>query len=104
MTAACIVIAGTLAIDPAQRDQLVRMLDEVATATRAEPGCVEYRISVDLEDDNRFRILEEWASAADLEAHMRTPHIATFLAQLSRMRVLAMTIDRYVASAKRRLV
>ena len=99
-----IVIAGWLAIDPAQREQLVRLLTEVAEASRAEPGCCEYRVSVDLDAANRFRVLEEWASNDELEAHTRAPHVTRFLTELSRLRIVGMSIDRYVATAKRRIV
>jgi quinol monooxygenase YgiN len=50
----------------------------MASASRSEDGCIEYRFSFDVDDPLLVRIYEEWASDADLAAHFTTDHFAAF--------------------------
>ena len=54
-------------------------LTAVLTPTRAEAGCVSYLLSQSAADPSTFVTEEVWASQADLDAHMQTPHIAQAL-------------------------
>jgi quinol monooxygenase YgiN len=103
-TDAVIVVAASLSIDPAQREELAALLGEVAVATRAEPGCRAYRVAVDLEAPHRFWVLEEWASDAALEAHLATAHVGRFWTALTRLRVAGVSVDRYVVASKRKVI
>jgi quinol monooxygenase YgiN len=47
--------------------------------TRAEPGCISYRLYQDVEDENAFTLVEEWESQAVLDDHFRTPHFDRLL-------------------------
>lgn len=74
-----IVVVGKVRTDAARRDELVRLGQEVARASREEAGCLGYRVFQDTEDPLAFVFVEEWADQEALEAHFRTPHIATFM-------------------------
>ena len=74
-----IVVVGKVRTDEARRDELVRISQDVARASREEEGCLGYRIFQDTEDPDAFVFVEEWADQAALDAHFRTPHIATFM-------------------------
>lgn len=41
----------------------------------AEKGCLQYELTQSTTDENKFVLLERWASEADLEAHLQTPHM-----------------------------
>lgn len=75
-----LVIAASLPIKPEQRDAAIAAAVKMAQATREEPGCLAYAFYQDLEDPNRFHVFEKWESAAALEAHFKTPHMADFQA------------------------
>ena len=51
---------------------------KVMLATRAEDGCIEYNYAEDVLDPGLIRVSELWASRAQLDAHMRTPHMAVW--------------------------
>lgn len=73
-----IVIAGTARVQSEHREQAHAAARTMAAASRAEPGCRQYRFSVDLDDPDVVHVFEEWDSAEALEVHFATPHMAEF--------------------------
>jgi quinol monooxygenase YgiN len=65
--------------DPAKHDEAAAAAVEVMKATRAEEGNEGYTFSADLEEPGLFHISERWTSNEALDAHMTTPHMATFM-------------------------
>jgi quinol monooxygenase YgiN len=74
-----IVVVGRVKSDADRRGELIRIGQAVAAASRAEQGCISYRVYEDTELDNEFVFVEEWADEAALQAHFATPHIAEFM-------------------------
>lgn len=66
--------------------------------TRKEKGCLHYAFSTDLATSNRFQLSELWDSAASLEAHFQSAHMATFRAGLAQLRIRKKTVQRYRAT------
>ena len=71
----------------------------VVAATREEAGCQWYGIAVDVADPCVVWVSEQWASQADLDAHLRTPHVAAFLGACSALEILDMEVRRYEVSS-----
>jgi quinol monooxygenase YgiN len=74
-----IVVVGRVTTDAERRDELVRIGEEVASASRAEDGCLSYALYADTTNADRFVFVEEWESQEALERHFGTPHIALFM-------------------------
>jgi quinol monooxygenase YgiN len=74
-----IVVVGRVVTDAARREDLKRIGQAVAQASRAEEGCLSYRLYEDTETENEFVFVEEWESEEALQRHFRTPHIAQFM-------------------------
>ncbi len=74
-----IVVVGRVSTDAEKRDDLVRIGQAVARASREEAGCLAYAVYEDTEAPDRFVFVEEWESMAALQAHFATPHIAEFM-------------------------
>lgn len=55
-------------------------LTTLAEATRREEGCLSYDLHESGAAPGVFVTVEEWADQAALDAHLRTPHVATALA------------------------
>ncbi len=51
-------------------------------ATRGEKGCLAYDLNRDTKAPEQYLVYERWQSLAALEAHLKSPHIATLLAAL----------------------
>jgi quinol monooxygenase YgiN len=94
-----IVIAGTLPINPAQRDTAAAAALTMSAASKAEPGCGAYEFSWDLGDPNLLHIREEWESQDALDAHFATPHMADFGAALGGLLAGAPSLTRYEVSS-----
>ena len=70
------------------------MMDE----TQKESGCRHYAFSADLSAPSRFQLSELWENEEALDAHFRSPHMATFRAGLAQLRIQQRTVKRYDAS------
>ncbi|ACI58018.1 Antibiotic biosynthesis monooxygenase (plasmid) [Rhizobium leguminosarum bv. trifolii WSM2304] len=87
-----ITIIGTVVGRPDTRDELERLLAAQVEPTRSEPGCINYDFHVDANDECIFIFYENWASQADLDAHMLMPHLAPLMGQIDRLLAEPITI------------
>ena len=69
-----ILIAGTVDVDPAQRDAALEAGRPHMEATRAQQGCLDYVWSADLLVPGRIYVYERWQSEEALAAHFSGPH------------------------------
>lgn len=87
-----IVVTGTIELAAEDSETLIEPVIEVMRLTALEKGCIVYRFYRDLENAALFRIYEEWDSQADLDAHLKSPHIAEFGKALRSVRVVGQSI------------
>lgn len=66
-------------------EELRALLEGLIEPTRAEPGCLDYRLMADRENDLRFMFVEEWRDAEALDAHFTTPHLQNALARFPNL-------------------
>ena len=90
-----LIIAGTIQIDPSKQDAVTPAALEVMKATRAESGCISYTFSTDLGEPGLIHVFEEWESQEALDAHFKTPHMATFQQAMAGFGIRSMKIQRY---------
>jgi quinol monooxygenase YgiN len=74
-----IVVVGRVSSDAEKRDELIRVGQAVAAASRSEDGCISYRVYEDTEVANEFVFVEEWESDDALKRHFATSHIRDFM-------------------------
>jgi quinol monooxygenase YgiN len=74
-----IVVVGRVQTDADKREDLIRIGQAVAQASRAEAGCISYRVYEDTEIENDFVFVEEWENSEALQRHFATSHIAEFM-------------------------
>ena len=65
-----VIVAGTLEVDPDQREAFLAGRIDGMRASRAEPGCLEYTLSADPIDPRRVVLFERWARQEDLDTHL----------------------------------
>lgn len=79
-----IVIVGTIRIfSHEDKERMLVQMREMGDATRAEPGAVEYRSSLDLFDPLLFHILEVWKTEDDVKAHNTSAHMKKLIENTS---------------------
>jgi quinol monooxygenase YgiN len=99
-----IVVAGTVAINPASREEAARVALKMVAATQQESGCLAYDFWCDLADPNRFHVFEEWETQEALEAHFQTSHMAEFMQALPTLVASAPNIMRYEVDSVSQLI
>jgi len=95
-----IVISGTIVIDPANLDAATAAVAELETATRAEPGNIEYAFWLSHSEPGTLHVFEEWADEDALNAHMGSEHMAAFLGAAGAFGITGTDISRYDVSNK----
>jgi|HubBroStandDraft_1064217.scaffolds.fasta_scaffold09790_2 quinol monooxygenase YgiN len=60
---------------PAERaDEAQRLFEQLAAASRAEPGCRGYLVARGIADPTTFVLYETWDDQAALDVHYATEH------------------------------
>jgi len=77
-----IVVVARVSTDAERRDEMVRLGQTVAAASREEAGCLNYALYQNTESENDFVMVEEWEDDEALQRHFRTAHIAAFMGAL----------------------
>lgn len=80
-----VTIIGTVIARPETRVELEQLLAAQVEPTRAEPGCINYDFHVDARDSCVFVFYENWSSQADLDAHLKMPHLLPLMSELDRL-------------------
>lgn len=97
-----VIVAGSLQIDPDQRDAFLARKEPGMRATRAEPGCLEYTFSADPTDPARVLVIERWARQEDLDAHLAAAQVRRAAARAGEPPTVA-SIFVYDVTAERPL-
>lgn len=92
-----IVIAGTGSLPPENTDAFMAAANEMAAASRAEDGNIEYCFSV--EAPGKIRFFEIWESEEALGAHFTAPHIEAFGAAINELGITGMDGKKYEVSS-----
>ena len=90
-----IIVHGTFPIKAEVRDYALDLMREMASASRAEKGCITYEFYVGLSDPNVLMLFQEWASVDALQGHFETEHMEAFLQQLPSILAGEVATRRY---------
>lgn len=60
---------------PGKGREQIAAYEKLAPIVRAEPGCLQYDLHAVVGDEDRFILIERWASTEALAAHDVTPHM-----------------------------
>lgn len=75
----------SLQVKQGQEERFETAFAKARQATRKEKGCLAYDLNRDAKEPTRYLVYERWKGLADLEAHLRTPHITTLLGELKEL-------------------
>lgn len=104
-------VIATIHLQPGCRDAYLAEFERNVAQVRAEPGCIDYRPTVDADTGlvsqqpvgpDAVVVVERWASLDALKVHDAAPHMVAFRARVRdlvrareiRMLVSAATADR----------
>lgn len=75
-----ILITLKMAIRPERMAEFEPIALQYARDVAAEPGCLFFEVSRSLTDPNTLVVVEGFADGAAGESHMKTDHVAAFMA------------------------
>lgn len=90
-----ILIAGTVDVDPAQREPALAAAHELLAPTRAQPGCLDYVWAPDSATPGRIYVYERWADEPSLAAHFAGPWYRKMLAAIGRHGIRKVDVLKY---------
>jgi Uncharacterized conserved protein len=90
-----LVVAGSVRIDPAKRDDVIEATIEVMQETRKLPGCISFVFSADLEEPGVLHVFQEWESQEALDRHLAEPRLEAVRLRLGSLGVRETAVHRY---------
>jgi quinol monooxygenase YgiN len=69
-----LIIAGTITVDPDDREKFLALRQDTVAKARQMKGCLEYAFSADIVDPSCVRLFERWESEDDVAAWMVAHH------------------------------
>jgi len=87
-------VLAMITAKPGMRDAILKEFRANVPAVLAEKGCIEYGPAVDADGigpiqtklgPDSFVVVEKWATAEDLAAHGKAPHMAAYGAKVRDM-------------------
>ena len=99
-----IIVNGIVRFGAGEIDRLRDSMARNVEATRAEEGCEHYTYAVDISDPDLLHVAERWRDDAAIEAHMGSPHMGEFMAEIGASKIEAISIKAYEASFLRNVL
>ncbi len=93
-----LIVAGTIQVDPEQREAVLAAVAPMVEATRAEAGCRAYVFSPDPGDPAVVQLFELWDDQAALDAHFASDHMAAWQARAADLPIRGRDITKYLVS------
>lgn len=60
------------------RERALKAMEWMAIESRAEPGVIDYRVTVDIEEPNVLRIVEQYEDSEAAQSHESSEHLDEF--------------------------
>lgn len=74
-----IIVRTTLKVLPEKQLEVMQTLLSLIKPVGEEPGCKSYSAFCDINDKNRFILLEEWETQKDLDSHIKSHRFGVLL-------------------------
>jgi quinol monooxygenase YgiN len=94
-----LVLAGSVRIDPAKRNDVVEATIEVMQESRKLPGCISFVFAADLEDPGVLHVFQEWETPEALNRHLTAPRVEAIRLRLGSLGVREVAVQRYSISS-----
>lgn len=90
-----IIIAGTIELEPARRDEALTTAKPFIDGALTQEGCEAYTWCADLSSPGRVEVFERWTREADLAAHFTGPHYLAMLKALGAFGLKSFDVSKY---------
>jgi quinol monooxygenase YgiN len=76
-----LICAGTFRARKGVTHPVMKAMEAMATASRAEDGCEDFSYARDVFDPTLIRVFEVWRDATSFQAHRAMPHLTAWRAK-----------------------
>ncbi|MBW2419472.1 MAG: antibiotic biosynthesis monooxygenase [Deltaproteobacteria bacterium] len=90
-----IIIAGTVDVDPEQREAALEAAKVHQAETRKNPGCLDYVWSADPLTPGRIYVFERWTNREALEVHFASPHFPAMRDTIAAHGICGLDVSKY---------
>lgn len=80
-----IVVVGAFTAKPGKEEDAKQAFEGLVEPTHSEPGCILYALHQGADDPARLAFIERWASREDLDAHLKSDHVADVLQRVDEL-------------------
>lgn len=95
MTSQPVRVVARVVAHADKADEMRSLLLQLIEPTRRESGCLFYDLFESTDRPYEFVFVEEWRSAADLDAHLQSDHIQAALVAAESLFAAPPGIQRY---------
>lgn len=74
-----IIVKGSIPVRMDAHEEAVALVETMAEASRQEPGCLAYEVSIRTDAPEVIMIWQQWTSIEALERHFASEHVDEFL-------------------------
>ena len=71
-----VVVVVTVTVKDGRADEALELFADTIRQTHDEAGCLTYAVHRDLDEPNRFVLIERWTSSVAMEAHVQQPYVS----------------------------
>lgn len=96
-TSQAVAVIATSVTQAEHRSQVVAALKRAVAATLSEPGCEQYALHLNRNDENCFVMIERWRDQASIDVHARGAAFTELAAVLTGRATLQVTFYDPVA-------
>jgi len=94
-----LIVAGTLTIEPAHRDEMLEAVRPMVETTRKEAGCREYTFTADPYEPSVVHLFELWDSQTALDQHFASDHMASWRERSAKLPITGRDISKFEISS-----
>jgi quinol monooxygenase YgiN len=92
-------VVARITAQTGKESEVKSILLNMVGQTRQDQGCIRYELLQSLDDPCDFTFVEEWASDAEMQAHLTTPHVQNASSQAQFLLAAEPDIRRYARIA-----
>jgi quinol monooxygenase YgiN len=83
MSAQTIHVQATLKAAPGKETEVRNQLVSLLVPSRKDAGCINYDLHENVDRPGEFLFFETWGSKAQLEDHLKQPHVQSVLGRIA---------------------
>ena len=80
-----VVVVGAFTAKPGKEEDAKQAFERLIGPTHNEPGCILCALHQGADDPARLVFVERWASREDIDAHIKSDHVADLLRRVDEL-------------------